>query len=501
MAKSQKPKSNHTVAKVILILIILLLIAGTGLMVRMCIDIAAAPVGSGSQNDGFLNSIFDLLKQSDVIPGSSGTAAPQPTVPAAATAPTEETEPETAPPETTLPAPEHVVSTATIISTGDVLMHMPIVSAGWQQDGTYNFDNIFQYVSEYASAADYAVANLETTLAGTDNGYKYSGYPNFNCPDEITDALAGAGFDMLLTGNNHSYDTSMVGYKRTQEVIHDRGLANLGSTMSGEDPKYAITEINDIHVGMLCYTYATSVTSDGRPALNGLAAMSEAGVCNYFTYENLPAFYDEVETYLAEMKEAGAEATVLYIHWGLEYQTSPNFQQIDIAQKLCDLGVDVIIGGHPHVVQPMDLLTSTVDPEHKTVILYSMGNAVSNQRLGNIQSISTAHTEDGVLFSITFSKYSDGTVYLENVDLIPCWVNLKSNAARQYIILPLDDSTREEWKEKYNLNDTEFAAAENSYSRTMKLVRDGLKASQEYLSQEKEQREADYEAAVLALVS
>lgn len=99
------------------------------------------------------------------------------------------------------------LSTATVSVTGDLLMHAPIMTAAKQSDGSYDFDNIFTYFESYVTAADYAVANLETTLCSDSEGYKYSGYPQFNCPDEIVDAAAKAGFDMLLTANNHSYDT------------------------------------------------------------------------------------------------------------------------------------------------------------------------------------------------------------------------------------------------------------------------------------------------------
>ena len=403
---------------------------------------------------------------------------------------------ETTEPPTTMPEPEHVVSTATIVSTGDILMHMPVISSGASAGG-YNFDSIFRYITDDIKAADYAVANLETTLAGLDNGYKYAGFPNFNSPDAIVDAVKEAGFDMLLTANNHSYDTTLVGYKRTLEVVRGAGLETLGTYLSADEQKWTIEDIDDIKVGMLCYTYATGVGSNGGPQLNGNAAIKEAGICNYFTYSNLPAFYSEVEGYLDEMKQAGAEATVLYIHWGTEYQLSPNQTQIDMAQQLCDLGIDVIIGGHPHVVQPMDLLTSTQNPDHKTVILYSMGNAVSNQRQGALSSISTAHTEDGVLFYVTFSKYSDGTVYLEDVNLTPTWVYMNSNSgSRQYNIVPLDNGKRDEWQVDYNMSDNDFNNAQRSYDRTEAIVSEGLSKSREYLAQEKQTREDNYLAAV-----
>ena len=326
----------------------------------------------GSAIVGVLVTLIVLLLVADTavialcFKTPSGTAAPTETPTLAAT---EETElptiaTETTEPPTTMPEPEHVVSTATIVSTGDILMHMPVISSGAVGTG-YNFDSIFRYVTDEISAADYAVANLETPLAGTDNGYQYAGFPNFNSPDAIVDAVKNAGFDMLLTANNHSYDTTLVGYKRTLEVVRGAGLETLGTYLDADEQKWTIADINDIKVGMLCYTYATGVGSNGAPQLNGNAAIKEAGICNFFSYNNLPAFYSEVEGYLNDMKEAGAEATVLYVHWGDEYQLKPNQTQTAMAQQLCDLGIDVIIGGHPHVVQPMDLLESTTDPDHK----------------------------------------------------------------------------------------------------------------------------------------
>ena len=163
-------------------------------------------------------------------------------------------EEETQPPPTQ-PEPEHVVSQATIAVTGDILMHMPVINTGLQSDGRYNFDSIFQYLTPYSSGADYSVANLETTLCGTDMGYKYSGYPAFNCPDEIVDALKNAGFDMLLTANNHCYDTSEYGFLRTVRTVRSKGLTALGTRESQSDTTYTIQEINGIRVGMVCYTY------------------------------------------------------------------------------------------------------------------------------------------------------------------------------------------------------------------------------------------------------
>ena len=197
---------------------------------------------------------------------------------------------------------------------------------------------------------------------------------------------------------------------------------------------------------------------------------------------------------MEEMEAAGAEATMMFIHWGVEYNTFANDEQKAMAQKLCDLGIDVIVGGHPHVIQPVDLLESTVDPEHKTVVLYSMGNAVSNQLLGNLKSVQTAHTEDGVLFSVTFEKYSDGTVYLAEADILPTWVNMhhNSNGKTEYNILPLDAQRQEEWPTMFDIEEGTFNAAKNSHARTMAIVGQGLAECQEYLSQQKQAREEYY---------
>ncbi len=472
-------RSLLTALKITLIILIVVAVAGAGVLAWLSFQVG------GSENSPLLSAMEGLL-------------------PTRATEPTEPiinfTEPETepTPPPTTLPPepdPEHVVSRATIAATGDMLMHKPVFDTALQSDGSYNFDYIFNYLSEYSHAADYAIANLETTLCGTTNGYPYKGYPQFNCPDEIVDGLRDAGFDMLLTANNHSYDTGQVGYFRTIETVRGKGLQTLGTMLNAEEPKYAIQDINGIRVGMVCYTY------EGRPEgamadrvyLNGIP-MHQGGeaVINAFRPANPEPFYTEVAGYLDEMKAQGAEATVLFIHWGVEYTTTPVAHQTQIAQKLCDLGFDVIVGGHPHVVEPIQLLTSTVDPAHKTVCLYSMGNAVSNQRANILTSHPSGHTEDGVWFTMTFSKYSDGTVYLEDVDLIPCWVDLRTTNGRKYFILPLDGSRMDQWQELLELSDVGLGAAKRSYERTMAIVGTGLTESRNYLAQQKEAREADY---------
>lgn len=397
---------------------------------------------------------------------------------------------------TELPTEEapQLVSTATVLSTGDILMHGKVINSGKQDDGSYNFDSIFQYVKSYSQAADFSVANLETTLCGTDNGYAYAGNPKFNCPDAIVDSLKGAGFDMLLTANNHADDTSLVGYKRTLNVVREKGLDTLGTYLSADEQKWTIEEVNGIKIGMVCYTYSDGFSQNGYPLLN-YNEVGENGILNYFTYDKLPDFYTQLQGYLDEMKAAGAEATVVYLHWGEEYKwktgEGPNANQTAMAQKLCDMGVDVIVGGHPHVVQPVDLLTSGTDAEHKTIVLYSMGNAVSNQRKEEMQqSEPTGHTEDGVLFCVTFAKYSDGSVFVDSAELIPTWVNMHANSgSTEYNILPLEEATAAQWQAQFGLTDTQLANAKASFDRTQALTLTGMEKVQSYLAQQNQPQE------------
>ena len=431
-----------------------------------------------------------------LLPGLLSEPDPtQPSVPIPVTteAPTETTEPPT---ETTLPEPEHVVTTASISAQGDLLMHGPIfdsLSAAKQADGTYDFSSVFRYIGDYMQAADFSVANLETTLRGSD--MPYSGWPNFNCPDNIVESAKNAGLDALLTANNHSYDTLMPGFLRTVETVRAAGLPALGTRLTEEEPRYLIEDINGIQVGMVCYTYATSMSGE-KPRLNGNTPVENPALVNFFSYQNLDAFYSELGQIKEQMDNDGAEATIFFVHWGTEYELTENSYQRTIAQAVCDMGFDAIIGSHPHVVQPAALITGSQDPSHLTACIYSMGNAVSNQRREKM-NLNTGHTEDGAMFTVTFEKYSDGTVYLAGAELLPTWVNMHTgDGGVEYNILPLDDGTREEWQTMYQLTDREYERALASYDRTAAITGAGMADIQQALLDVKTARDEAYLAAV-----
>ena len=452
-------------ALLLAVLMILALIAATGFVLYLCVDM--------------VNAEPEVPHQMEVI--EMPTEAPTEAAPTEATIP-----PTTAPPV----EPETVIATATISSQGDLLMHKPVFDTGRQSDGSYNFGSIFQYSKDLIASFDYAIANLETTFGG--DNYIYQGNPAFNCPDALAANAAEVGYDMFLTSNNHSGDTMGDGIIRTLEVSRAAGLATLGSQMPGEN-RYSIVEVNGIKIGMVSYTWAYKINGDGSFSLNGLMAVKDEGQMNFFSKQNPDKLYNELEPILEAMKAEGAETTMIFLHWGEEYDTRGNEAQRTMAQKLCDMGFDVIVGGHAHVVQPVALLESTVDPSHKTMCIYSLGNAVSNQRTGVAEIFPRGYTEDGVIFTVTFEKYSDGKVYPVGVNVIPTWVNMHSNnGSREYNILPLIKEQEGDWQEMYQMKSDQFNAAIKSYDRTMDIVGEGLTACQNYLAQAKTEREQYY---------
>lgn len=392
----------------------------------------------------------------------------------------------TIPPELALPSESTrpgAQASVTLSVQGDLLMHRPIFTKGSyvNPDGTgFDFSSLFRYLGDFVSGSDYAIANLETTLGG--DNFPYQGNPSFNCPDELLDAVKAAGYDMLLTANNHSYDTLMTGINRTLTEARAAGLDTLGTRLSEEEKRYQVVEVDGIRLGLVCYTYTMTTDSQGRPSLNNNAAVEKPEQINWFSYQNLNKFYTQMEQILADMEAEGAEASVLLIHWGTEYELVENETQRTMAQKMCDLGVDVIIGGHPHVVQPMDLLESTVDPGHKTVCIYSLGNAVSNQRRDQMR-LKTGHTEDGVIFYVTFEKDAEGIVRVADTNVVPTWVNLHSrNGKAEYNILPLDKEQENAWQETFGLTEAEFTECRNSWSRTMDILSPGLEKCRKWLA-------------------
>ena len=360
-------------------------------------------------------------------------------------------------PEETLPVPDApaIASEATIGITGDILIHQPVLNAAKQSDGTYDFSECFEAVSSYWSEVDYMIANLEVSVGAEGS---YSGYPTFSTPASIVTALADAGVDCLLTANNHAYDTGESGLYRTIAAIEETGLDYTGTRASEDDSYVLIKDVNDIIFGMVCYTYDTRSSADAQKSLNGITMSDTAeNLVNSFCYSDLESLYESVASDLAEMEEAGCDVTMVFIHWGDEYAESPNSYQTQIAQALADLGVDIIVGGHPHVVQEFDILTG--ENGNETLVLYSTGNALSNQRRSLISQESRGYTEDGVTIQFTYMKFNNGTVKLKEVYILPTWVELYDGV---YSIVPLDYTIAAQDWAVYDVSE-----AEDSYNRTL----------------------------------
>ena len=212
--------------------------------------------------------------------------------------------------------------------------------------------------------------------------------------------------------------------------------------------------------------------------VNGIPlAQEDEELLNTFDYKELESFYQEVKKSITEMKVQGVRFIVMNLHWGQEYQLTESQEQREIAQQLCDLGVDALIGGHPHCEQPIDIFHSE-EGEHSMFCIFSVGNALSNQRTYLMDEMPTGHTEDGVLVTLTLYQDQEGTVSIRDVNLLPTWVYRYQEDGSKYYILPLEDV--DSLEEETGLEGIE-EEARASYERTMEVLGEGLeKAREEY---------------------
>ncbi len=416
----------------------------------------------------FVNFIIGLSDKKDNNPVSS---APSSSVSSQVSEPEEE---ENKPPQ--------IVSTATVLNIGDIMAHSTQLTGAYNSSsGEYDFSAFFKETKPIFEKADLVTANLEVTFGGKEAG-EFRGYPSFNTPDSLADTIKDAGISLLLTSNNHSYDTGLAGLKRTARVLTEKGIEFTGTSETPNTKNYIIKEVNGIKIGIADFTYETTNAEGeaGRKYLNGIRLDTDANdLVNSFSYTNIDAFYKTAEEMISGMKEGGAEFITFHMHWGEEYQLSANTWQKSIAQKLSNLGVDMIVGGHPHVVQPIELIHSE-GSDHTTICVYSLGNAVSNQRRELISSSPNGHTEDGLIFSYTLSKYSTGDVVLIAVDATPTWVNKYSGGGGyQYTIYPVTSETSA--ASDYGFSGANLDDTKQSFTRTKKIIGEGLRECQEHL--------------------
>jgi len=272
------------------------------------------------------------------------------------------------------------VTSIKLLFVGDVMGHdAQIKSAFNEKDKTYNFSDCFKYLEPIVSKADIAVANLEVTLPGVP---PYAGYPHFRSPDALAKGLKDAGFDLIVTANNHSNDAGKIGVDHTLEVLEEQQLLATGTFKHSKEREAnypLIVERKGMKIAFLNCTYDT----------NGMPDIPPTVVNRIDTIQ--------LEKDILKAKHKKADVIVALIHWGKEYKLLPSTEQETIANWLVNKGVDAVVGSHPHVIQPLETKQAGVKGNTEEVLIsYSLGNFISNQR--------KADTEGGLLVEIEFEK-------------------------------------------------------------------------------------------------
>lgn len=268
-----------------------------------------------------------------------------------------------------------------------------INAAFYSDSGKYDYHFCFSYLKPFIQSADIAVGNLEVTLAGE----PYKGYPQFSSPDELADALKESGFDILINANNHVLDRGKEGLERTIHITGNKGLIMTGCFESGEarEETYPlVVEKNNILLAILNYTYGT----------NGLVS----SLPNIINYLDTSIIRDD----LRKVRKVNPDFIIACIHWGNEYQREPDETQRSIARFLMQEGVNAIIGSHPHVIQPVEVLYNGIDSSDLRLVVYSLGNFISNQR--------ERYRDGGIMIHIELTKIQKTTI--TDYSYLPVWV-------------------------------------------------------------------------------
>ena len=390
-------------------------------------------------------------KEKPVKPASSEPAAAQQTTGAAVETASsgKKTEPEPEP-EPELP-PEPTTAAISLRCAGDIMGHLSQIEGAYvKETDSYDFKPVFSLIKPYMQDCDICMANIETTFKGSK---PWQGYPGFNSPDELLYDIVDTGIKVALLSNNHMFDTRITGLMRGLEMFREAGVMTAGAQKDGEE-NYTIIEINNVKLGIVAYTYETSMYN-GLHTVNGIAIPADDyDNMNGFGYQNYDADLAKIKATIDNCKAAGAQVIVAYMHWGEEYQNSANNWQKRIAQDLADNGADMIIASHPHVVQEIDEINIARDGHlHKIPVFYSIGNFVSNQRQ---ETLSNKYTENGLLACVDFVySYEEERIIDIKYGAVPTWVErYNKNGRRQYYIVPLTEGFEEYdfWAESGHLN-------------------------------------------------
>ena len=281
----------------------------------------------------------------------------------------------------------------TLLFVGDLMQHDAQIKAAKTADG-YDYTDCFKHVKEEITQADIAVANLEVTLGGK----PYRGYPSFSAPDEFLHAVKDAGFDVLLTGNNHCLDRGSRGLERTILMLDSLDFASAGTYINEAQRRERyplLVEKNGFRIVFLNYTYGT----------NGLEPVLPR-IVNYIDKKKM-------KEDIAVARRMRPDAIIACMHWGIEYRLLPQKAEKDLVDWLLAQGVDHVIGSHPHVLQPMEVKRDVHTPA-KHLVVYSLGNFISN--------MSKENTDGGAMVRLELIKYFD-IVQMRSCDYSLVWTS------------------------------------------------------------------------------
>ena len=296
-------------------------------------------------------------------------------------------------------------TSARIMANGDLLYHDIIYISAKKSDGTYDFHENFEYVKPWLKQADLVIGDFEGTV---NKDHYLAGYPLFNAPGEVMDAIKDAGYQVLDLAHNHILDSQIEGVVSTADAIEKAGMTPIGVYTHEPRDKapIVIKEVNGIKVALLAYSYG----------FNGIEqSISQEDYNRYLSDLDEDKMKAEIER-----AEKEADITIIMPQMGVEYQIEPTEEQKKLYHKMIDWGADIIFGGHPHVVEPAETVEKDGD---KKLIIYSMGNFISNQRIETMQDVENAKwTERGVLMDVTIKKKS-GKTTIETAQAHPSWVS------------------------------------------------------------------------------
>ena len=296
-------------------------------------------------------------------------------------------------------------TSARIMANGDLLYHDIIYISAKKSDGTYDFHENFEYVKPWLKQADLVIGDFEGTV---NKDHYLAGYPLFNAPGEVMDAIKDAGYQVLDLAHNHILDSQIEGVVSTADAIEKAGMTPVGvyTHESRDKAPLLIKEVNGIKVAILAYSYG----------FNGIEqSISQEDYNRYLSDLNEDKMKAEIER-----AEKEADITIIMPQMGVEYQIEPTDEQKKLYHKMIDWGADIIFGGHPHVVEPAETVEKDGD---KKLIIYSMGNFISNQRIETMQDVENAKwTERGVLMDVTIKKKA-GKTTIETAQAHPSWVS------------------------------------------------------------------------------